>query len=99
MIGNTVTDNNRADNTSDAGITVFYGSTARGNTARKNRQNNILAVGSANALEENVVSESLNGIHMPDGNNIYSRNRASGHTTHYTNPAINIDGGANFSTP
>ena len=78
---------------------MVYRNAVRGNTVTKNAQHNIRATGSGNAIDENVISNSINGIHMPDGGNFYSRNRASNHTTHFTNPAVNIDGGDNLAPP
>ena len=59
--------------------------------------NNIIVAGSANSIEENLITNSTNGINFQGTGNYFDNNRAAGNTTDYANTAGNTDGGGNVS--
>jgi len=79
------------------GLRVGYDSQVRGNTLNNNLQNNIYVGNIDNAIEENLVTDSSNGIYFNVAGNFYANNRASGNTTDYANTAGQTDGGGNAS--
>ena len=97
VISNIVTENNQSNTAGKAGILAYRDSMIRGNTAWWNKQNNVYIYGNDNTVEENLVTDSTNGIYFGVGGNCYANNRASGNTTNYANTAGNTDGGGNVS--
>jgi len=99
VIGNTVTNNNDLDNIDDAGIKVHMDCLVKANIASGNKQNNIFVHGwYHSAIEENLVTNSTNGISFgPPTGNFLANNRASGNTNNYVNAAYQTDGGGNVS--
>jgi parallel beta-helix repeat protein len=99
VTGNTAYQNNLSDNSNYAGIQVNNGCLVKGNTVRLNNQNNIYVSGTDNAIEENLLTQSGNGICFADANNFYANNRASGHTEDYNDVDFpsQTDGGGNES--
>jgi len=94
---NTARGNNRSNVGDYAGIRVFTDCVVKGNTVDYNKQNNICVVGSGNSIEENVVTNSTNGIYFITIGNFYANNRASGNTTDFAGcvPKGDGDGGGN----
>jgi parallel beta-helix repeat protein len=94
---NKVNGNNRSNAGEHAGIRVFTDCAVKGNTTDYNKQNNIYVVGSGNSIEENIVTNSTNGIYFQTIGNFYANNRASGNTTDYAGcvPTGDGDGGGN----
>lgn len=85
------------------GISVIAnGCMIKGNTLKNNGQNNIYVEGTDNAIEENLVTNSVYGIYFKTSGNFYASNRASGNTTNYGGPGkpssgSSGDGGGNVS--
>jgi parallel beta-helix repeat protein len=106
VTGNTL-DNNQwpdflpppTDTDSSTGMIVDGdGNAIRGNTLSGNPDTNILIKGTHNAVENNLVTGSQNGIYFDATGNFYANNRASQNTTNYRKaPASNSpgDGGGN----
>ena len=94
---NTAHGNNRSNAGEHAGIRVFTDCLVKGNTVDYNKQNNIDVVGSGNSIEENLVTNSTNGIYFRASGNFYANNRASGNTTDFAGsvPTGDGDGGGN----
>ncbi len=88
---------NAASKNEHSGIRVRMGCLVRNNTLRGNDQYNIYVEQPGNTVEENLVTNSPNGIYFGSGGNFYSDNRASGNTTDYNDPGDNMDGGGNYS--
>ena len=97
ITGNTAGYNNRNNSAGEAGIWVDTDCLLKSNTANWNNQNNIFVNGARNAIEENLVTGSTNGINFNSTGNFYANNRASTNTSNYTNTAGNTDGGGNYS--
>lgn len=97
VIGNTASQNNQSDTADYAGIKVGRECMIKGNTVSKNNQNNIYVEYAHNALEENLVTDSTNGIYFNSNGNFYANNRASINGTDYANTSGNTDGGGNVS--
>jgi parallel beta-helix repeat protein len=96
VTNNTVYGNNWSDSTVEGGIRVSSGCIVKNNTLRGNQQNNIFVFGYDNAIEENLVTGSGNGISFFSGGNFYANNRARGNATNYNNNgSTNTDGGGN----
>jgi len=94
---NTAHGNNRSNAGNHAGIRVSTDCLVKGNTVDYNKQNNIYVVGSGNSIEENLVTNSTNGIYFRARGNFYANNRASGNTTDFAGsvPTGDGDGGGN----
>lgn len=94
---NTAHGNNRSNADDHAGIRVTTDCLVKGNTVDYNKQNNIYVVGSGNSIEENLVTNSTNGIYFRARGNFYVNNRASGNTTDFAGsvPTGDGDGGGN----
>jgi parallel beta-helix repeat protein len=60
-----------------------------------NKQNNIYVVGSGNSIEENLVTNSTNGIYFRASGNFYANNRTSGNTTDFAGSVPTGGGGGN----
>jgi len=98
VTNNTVYANNQSNQTTYAGIEITSGCIVKNNTLRSNLQNNIRVDGSDNAIEENLLTISGNGIIFYSSGNFYANNRASGNTTNYnTNGNAQTDGGGNVA--
>jgi parallel beta-helix repeat protein len=98
VTGNMAYQNNQSDNTAYAGIRVENGCLVKANTTRDNTRNNIRVDGWDNAIEENLLTNSSNGIYFGWSGNFYANNRASGNTTDYNDVAGGqTNGGGNFS--
>ncbi len=100
ITGNTVRNNNQVNASLYAGIRVGSGCLVKGNTLSYNKQNNIYVSGGGNAIEENLLTNSLyTGIYFNFFGNFYANNRAWGHTTDYGGilPSGGGDGGGNAS--
>jgi parallel beta-helix repeat protein len=96
VTNNTVRSNNQSDSTSSGGIFVSVGCIVKNNTVRANLQNNIYVSSGDNAIEENLVTGSGNGIYFDSAGNFYANNRARGNTTNYnTDGHYQYDGGGN----
>lgn len=99
VIGNTVSYNNQSNSPGYGGIFVYdaNGNTIKGNTLAYNSMDNITLRNSAhNAIEENLLTYSGNGISFEVSGNFYANNRASNNTTNYNlNGTTQIDGGGN----
>ena len=97
--GNTVIGNNQSDSMAAGGIWVGSSTLVQGNSLQGNLQNNIIVTGGKNALENNLVTDSANGINFSGAPNFYTNNRASGNTTSFTGnvPTGDADGGGNVS--
>ncbi len=94
---NTIHGNNRSNAGEQAGIRVFTDCLVKGNTVDYNKQNNIYVVGSGNSIEENMVTNSTNGIYFRASSNFYANNRTSGNETDFAGsvPTGDGDGGGN----
>ncbi len=94
---NTVHGNNRSNEGDYAGMRVFTGCLVKGNTVDRNKQNNIYVVGFDNSIEDNLVTNSTNGIYFRMFGNFYANNRTSGNKTDFAGyvPTGNGDGGGN----
>ena len=98
VTGNTLYLHNQSDAVDCAGISVNTGCLVKGNTLRSNKRNNIYLIGSDNAIEENLLTNSDNGIYFALTGNFYTNNRVSGSITPYNDvPGTNVDGGGNVS--
>jgi parallel beta-helix repeat protein len=99
VTGNTAYRNNQSDKTYHAGIEVNAGCLVKGNTARGNKRYNIYVDDHDNAIEENLVTDSNNGIYFGDNGNFYANNRASGNAEDYNDVDFpsQTDGGGNVS--
>lgn len=97
ITGNTVGSNNQSDTDYYAGIYVSSDCMVKGNTLDNNKQNNIYVYNTDNIIEENLVTDSTNGIRFFTTGNFYANNRASGNTTNYVNTAGQTSGGGNYS--
>jgi parallel beta-helix repeat protein len=97
IVSNTTRRNNRSKGGDHAGIRVFTDCLVKGNTADYNKQNNILVAGSGNSIEDNVATNSTNGIYFKVVGNSYTNNRASKNTTNFAGcvPTGKDDGGGN----
>ena len=96
--GNTVYTNNVSNSASYAGIYVNSRSIVKDNTVSANMQNNIYIYGSKSSIEENLTTQSTNGILFSADGNFYANNRASGNTTNYNLGATTqANGGGNYS--
>jgi len=94
--GCTVNNNTSAGNS--IGITAWgNGNLIKGNTLQYNGDTNIWIGGVSNAVEENLVTFSQQGIYFDKTGNFYANNRASGNTNNYVNTAGQTDGGGNVS--
>lgn len=102
--GNTALRNNRSNDIDHDGIKVFHAGIkvftdclVKGNTVNYNKQNNVYVVGPGNSIEENLVTNSTNGIYFGASGNFYANNRASGNTTDFAGyvPTGDGDGGGN----
>jgi parallel beta-helix repeat protein len=69
----------------------------KGNTLSYNSNTNIWIGGKSNAVEENLVTSSQQGIYFDKTGNFYANNRASGNVSDYVNTASQTDGGGNIS--
>jgi len=99
ITGNTISSNNLSNTAGVGGLYVSSDNHVKDNALDGNFQNNIYIYGSDNAIEENLVTDSINGIYFSFSGNFYANNRASGNTTNYagTLPSGGGDGGGNAS--
>jgi len=97
IIGNTIASNNRDNLAGRGGLYVGANSYVKDNALSNNLQNNIYVTGVNNIIEENLVTNSINGIYFGVAGNFYANNRASDNTTNYagTLPTGPGDGGGN----
>jgi parallel beta-helix repeat protein len=97
VTNNTARANNQSDSSAGGGIRVDGDSLVKGNTLRGNLQNNIVVASSDNAVEENLVIDSTNGINFTAAGNFFANNRASGNVANYAGsvPTGASDGGGN----
>lgn len=96
--GCTITGNTCYDN----GTTGIYvsgnGSLVKGNTLRFNGNTNITVDGTHNAIEENLVTNSVAGIWFKVSGNFYTNNRALDNNINYDSaPGGSGDGGGNVA--
>ena len=73
------------------------GSLVRDNTLRDNEQYNMYVEHPGNAIEDNLVTNSPDGIYFDSAGNFFSNNRASGNVSDYSNIEGNTDGGGNYT--
>lgn len=97
IMANVVRDNNQTAYWYLGGITVQSNCLIKGNAVTNNKEANIYVNGSNNAVEDNLVTNSTNGILFTAYGNFYANNRASDNTTNYANAAGQTDGGGNYS--
>ena len=97
VIGNTVSNNNQADDSAAAGIVIWGESQVKENMALNNKASNIFIHYRGSTVENNSVRGSTIGIKFDDCCNYYAGNRASNNTTAYANTAGNTDGGGNVT--
>ena len=80
-----------------SGIDVRSGWLVISNTLRGNKWNNILVKISDNTVEDNLITESPNGICLIGNANFYANNRLSGNGSDYCNETAETDGAGNIS--
>ena len=97
---NTIYNNNSSNTPGLGGLVVVTNSRVIGNTVTNNSQNNIYVSAYSNALIDNHVADSSNGIYFtPNFSNYYRNNTASQNATDYAGavPTGSGDGGGNVS--
>ncbi len=98
VVDNTVRDNNQDSDALKGGIVVFGDTLVKGNSLRGNLLANIRISGEGNSIEENLVTNSANGLSFGEfsGVNFYANNRSAANTTAYNeNGSTQTDGGGN----
>ena len=65
------------------GLRVYYDSRVIGNTLDSNQTRNIYVAGNDNTIENNLVTDSTDGIYFNSSGNFYGNNRGAGNTTNF----------------
>lgn len=86
VMDNTVVGNNTPGDNSLGGIRVNNGCLVKNNTVGNNGYCNVNVRNSGNALEENLLTDSENGVWFDCDGNYYDNNRAARNTNDYESP-------------
>lgn len=93
---NNISNNNTTNTAQQGGLRILGNNRVIGNTLDANLINNIYVGATGNSIEENLFTNSTNGLSFVTDQNFFVNNRAHGNTTNYVNSSVNTDGGGNF---
>ena len=97
VTNNSITYNNLSDISGLGGLRIPSNCYVKGNSVSFNKWGNICVKNSHNMIEDNLVTNSTNGIVFNNSGNFYANNRASANTNNFVNTTGQTNGGGNYS--